>query len=77
MTFGDLTVSYMRVVSRGDNHVLIKSSKFLSIADEVTISAWVNWNDAPGDGWLCVMAKMPKSILIGNKFNQAVYTDPV
>lgn len=56
MTFGDLTVSYMRVVSRGDNHVLIKSSKFLSIADEVTISAWVNWNDAPGDGWLCVMA---------------------
>ena len=40
----------------GDNHVLIKSSKSLSIADEVTISAWVNWNDAPGDGWLCVMA---------------------
>ena len=40
----------------GDNHVLIKSSKSLSIADEVTISAWVNWNDAPGNGWLCVMA---------------------
>ena len=56
MTFGDLTVSYMRVVPIRDNHVLIKSSKSLSIADEVTISAWVNWNDAPGDGWLCVMA---------------------
>ena len=40
----------------GDNHVLIKSSKSLSIAGEVTISAWVNWNDAPGDGWLCIMA---------------------
>ena len=40
----------------GDNHVLIKNSDSLSIADEVTISAWVNWNDAPGNGWLCVMA---------------------
>ena len=40
----------------GDNHVLIKSSNSLSIADEVTISAWVNWNDAPGDGWLTIMA---------------------
>ena len=40
----------------GDNHVLIKNSKSLSIAGEVTISAWVNWNDAPGDGWLCIMA---------------------
>ena len=40
----------------GDNHVLIKSSKTLSIPDEVTISVWVNWNDAPGDGWLAVLA---------------------
>ena len=39
-----------------DNHVLIKSSKTLSISDEVTISVWVNWNDAPGDGWLAVLA---------------------
>ena len=40
----------------GDNHVLIKNSKTLSISDEVTVSVWVNWNDAPGDGWLCVLA---------------------
>ena len=40
----------------GDNHVLIKSSKSLSIDDEVSISAWVNWNDAPGNGWLTVIA---------------------
>ena len=40
----------------GDNHVLIKNAESLSISGEVTISAWVNWNDAPGNGWLAVMA---------------------
>ena len=40
----------------GDNLVQIKNSKTLSISGQVTISAWVNWNDAPGDGWLCVLA---------------------
>ncbi len=39
-----------------DNYVLIRNSESLSMADEVTIAAWVNWNDAPGDGWLCIMA---------------------
>ena len=34
----------------GNSLVQIKNSKTLSI------SAWVNWNDAPGDGWLCVLA---------------------
>ena len=37
-----------------DSHVLIKNSDSLSISGEVTISVWVNWNDAPGDGWLAV-----------------------
>lgn len=40
----------------GDNHVLIKHSDTLSISEQVTISVWVNWNDAPGDGWLTVLA---------------------
>ena len=39
-----------------DSHVLIKNSDSLSISGEVTISVWVNWNDAPGDGWLAVLA---------------------
>ena len=40
----------------GDNHVLIKNAESLSISDEVSISVWVNWNDAPGDGWLTMLA---------------------
>jgi hypothetical protein len=43
----------------GDNHVLIKNAESLSISDEVTISAWINWNDAPGDGWLSELERCP------------------
>jgi hypothetical protein len=38
-----------------DSFIDIKNSKSLSIPDQVSISAWVNWKNA-GDGWLAVLA---------------------
>jgi hypothetical protein len=39
-----------------DNIILVKTSKSLEIETEVTMSVWINWNDAPGDGWLGILA---------------------
>jgi hypothetical protein len=36
--------------------VLVPTSKSLQINEQVTISVWVKWNDAPGDGWLTITA---------------------